>query len=117
LVERGPKRENNLIFPKDKNGNCFLPKQYYRNLPNGEMQDRKWLVYSVSTDKVLCFSCKLFTKKIPIGLLASEGLNDWHNIFDRLKSHERSTHHIESNDKMDGVGKKIEIKVDHRCKS
>lgn len=31
-----------------------------------------------------------------MGFLAEGGLNDWHNISNRLKSHERSKQHIES---------------------
>ena len=55
LVEKGPKREVNVIFPKDDFGRCFSSKHYLRDLPNGEKQDRKWLVYSVSLDKIFCF--------------------------------------------------------------
>ena len=76
LVERGPKRNNNVIFPKDHSDRCFAMKHYFRDLPNGEKQDRKWLVYSASLDKVFCFCCKLFSKKHLMGQLAEEGLND-----------------------------------------
>ncbi|KAM6556436.1 hypothetical protein CsatB_003455 [Cannabis sativa] len=97
IVERGPKRVIKDEFTRDAFGRNFSSWHYIRELQNGEKQDRKWLIYSVSLDKVFCFCCKLFaTKKHLVGFLAEGGFNDWHNISDRLKSHERSTQHIES---------------------
>ncbi|XP_060974664.1 uncharacterized protein LOC133039745 [Cannabis sativa] len=97
IVERGPKRVIKDEFTRDAFGRNFSSWHYIRELPNGEKQDRKWLIYSVSLDKVFCFCCKLFaTKKHLVGFLAEGGFSDWHNISDRLKSHERSTQHIES---------------------
>lgn len=60
LVERGPRRDTNISFPKDDLGRSFNSSHYIRVLQNGEKQDRRWLVYSVSLDKVYCFCCKLF---------------------------------------------------------
>ncbi|XP_062014047.1 uncharacterized protein LOC133730483 [Rosa rugosa] len=111
LVERGPKRDNNVIFPKDKCDRCFSSKHYFRELPNGEKQERKWLVYSVSLDKVFCFCCKLFAKKHLVGQLADEGANDWHNISDRLKSHERSRYHIGSMTSWMELAKRLKLKL------
>ncbi|XP_062011182.1 uncharacterized protein LOC133727793 [Rosa rugosa] len=111
LVERGPKRDNNVIFPKDKCDRCFSSKHYFRELPNGEKQERKWLVYSVSLDKVFCFCCKLFAKKHLVGQLADEGVNDWHNISDRLKSHERSRYHIGSMTSWMELAKRLKLKL------
>ncbi|XP_062104079.1 uncharacterized protein LOC133815238 [Humulus lupulus] len=97
IVERGPKRVIKEEFTRDAFGRNFSSWHYIRELPNGEKQDMKWLIYSVSLDKVFCFCCKLFaTKKHLVGFLAEGGFNDWHNISERLKSHERSTQHIES---------------------
>lgn len=64
LVERGPKRDNNVIFPKNHSDRCFAMKHYFRDLPNREKQDRKWLVYSVSLDKVFGFAVNCFQKSI-----------------------------------------------------
>lgn len=36
LVERGHKRDSNVIFPKDHLDRCFTIKHYFRDLPNGE---------------------------------------------------------------------------------
>ncbi|XP_020240896.1 zinc finger MYM-type protein 5-like [Asparagus officinalis] len=41
LVERGPKRNDNLDFPKDSEGRHFSSTHYIRNLSNGEHHDRK----------------------------------------------------------------------------
>nr|XP_028960141.1 uncharacterized protein LOC114825575 [Malus domestica] len=50
LVERGPKRVDDVAFPKDNSDMYFSSVHYIRKLPNGETQDRKWLVYSCSLD-------------------------------------------------------------------
>ncbi|XP_060959309.1 uncharacterized protein LOC115720250 [Cannabis sativa] len=96
LVERGPKRVNDVTYIKDAFGRSFSSTHYTRDLPNREKQDRKWLVYSVSQNKVFCFCCKLFSTKHHVGHFADEGINDWHNISERLRSHEKNKHHIMS---------------------
>ncbi|XP_050122904.1 uncharacterized protein LOC126600361 [Malus sylvestris] len=94
LVERGSKRVDDVAFLKDNSGRHFSSVHYIRKLPNGEMQDRKWLVYSCSLDIVFCFCCKLF-KQIGIKTyLDNEGLKDWKNIGQRLTTHETSNEHI-----------------------
>ncbi|XP_040364313.1 zinc finger MYM-type protein 1-like [Rosa chinensis] len=98
-------REINVtdVFPQS------ITSENYR--PNGEKQERKWLVYSVSLDKVFCFCCKLFAKKHLVGQLADEGVNDWHNISDRLKSHERSRYHIGSMTSWMELAKRLKLKL------
>ena len=62
LVEKGPIRNNDDNFLKDDHGRHFSSVHYLRSLPNGEKQDRKWLMYSHMSHKVYCFCCKLFKK-------------------------------------------------------
>ncbi|XP_042466060.1 zinc finger MYM-type protein 1-like [Zingiber officinale] len=97
LVERGPKRDACTLFPKDSTNRHFNVLHYKRILSNGEENDRRWLLYSISLDKIFCFCCKLFKKqKHKIGTqLANEGYNDWHNLSHCLTSHEASKEHME----------------------
>ena len=49
------------------------------------------MVYSIKNNSLYCFCCKLFSQK-PYKLI-SDGLNDWKNCSNVLKSHENSPEH------------------------
>lgn len=50
IVKRGPVQGKSLNYPKDGKNKSFLGYHFNRLLPNGEIVERKWLVYSVITN-------------------------------------------------------------------
>lgn len=70
---------------------------YHRKLSNGDMIDRKWVIYSKVKDSVYCFSCKIFQKNSQNdSRLIYNGLRDWKHLSEKLKSHESSKIHFQS---------------------
>ena len=79
-------------FPKDGNGRHFASSHYSRKLANNEIIPRRWLVYSISKDRIFCFCCRLFDSQSASNLV-SEGYNNWKHLSDILKMHENSVSH------------------------
>ena len=63
LVEKGPIRDDDISFLKDRNPRHLSTSYYIRKLPNRKRHERRWLIYSKDFDKVHCFCCKLFNTK------------------------------------------------------
>ncbi|KAL6545318.1 hypothetical protein OROGR_009192 [Orobanche gracilis] len=96
LAKKGPIRETDTTFPKDKLGRHFASHHYVRKLRNGDCIDRRWLVYSKELDRAFCFCCKLFKMTHSKSQLATEGINDWKHLGDTLVMHENSPDHMRS---------------------
>lgn len=98
LVERGPIRvlkDVDFQFPRSGKRNRRFRKRFYtRFLPNGDKQDRPWLVYSISLNKVFCFCCKLFKTHHMLTGFAEDGIDDWVNLGAKLEKHELSKDHM-----------------------
>uniref|UniRef100_A0A672ZBF4 TTF-type domain-containing protein n=1 Tax=Sphaeramia orbicularis TaxID=375764 RepID=A0A672ZBF4_9TELE len=95
LVTRGPVQVKDVVFPqnKEKAPRRFTKENYYMVMKNGEKIQRTWLIYSVSSDSVFCFACKLFGKQ-DNAALTKGGFRNWKNLAGHLKDHEYSKTHI-----------------------
>jgi hypothetical protein len=83
IVKLGPMQIKNCDFPPNEGypKRRFSVYYYYRKLPNNEVVDRQWLVYSMTKYYVNCFACKLFSEEIINDnnydcRLANNGFND-----------------------------------------
>lgn len=87
-----------------------LPKDRYRKfpinifsytLPNGEVVDRDWLVWSRCKNALFCFPCRLFSKLVgdqrsylaSVTGYTSEGNQRWKKLYDRIPQHQNSIDH------------------------
>ena len=86
-----PRTAHKDAYPVNSAGRKFHDNlQYKRRLPNGETDDRHWLVYSSVADRLFCFCCKLFSNRLG-GSLATTSFSDWKHVGRCLSEHKKST--------------------------
>ncbi|XP_071690513.1 uncharacterized protein [Rutidosis leptorrhynchoides] len=110
LVEKGPKRDNNIVSGPYTKNRRFCATLYTRTLPNLEKCDRPWLVYSKELDKIFCFCCKIFRKGQPRGGLAGKGYKNWHHAPEKLGIHETTRVHLANMSKWYDMRKRLKLK-------
>ncbi|KAG8558188.1 hypothetical protein GDO81_016897 [Engystomops pustulosus] len=93
LVLHGPQQVKRFRYPKDGSKRSFDRKHYNRELPNKEITERQWLMYSASKDAVYCFCCKIFPPRFIVAALCSTGTSDWRNLVRNLATHEKTDYH------------------------
>lgn len=64
---------------------------FKRTLPNGEIGDRKWVMYSIKQGSIYCFMCKLFSSHFNSPFV-SKGFDKWKKC-EKLSEHENSIDH------------------------
>nr|XP_022906932.1 zinc finger MYM-type protein 1-like [Onthophagus taurus] len=98
LIQLGPTKKQNVLYPSDDNGRKFSDTYYYRKMPSSESVPRDWLMYSEKSNSVFCFCCKLFTchslENINTSRLITTGYSKWQNLSQTLHSHETSLAHL-----------------------
>jgi hypothetical protein len=94
LIEKGPIRKKTIIFKKDENSRHFSCAHYSRKTNNGELRDKKWLVYSKYIDTIFCFCCNIFKSINCKSYFAHDGFRNWRHINVILVEHETSDEHI-----------------------
>ncbi|XP_071056599.1 uncharacterized protein [Onthophagus taurus] len=53
LIQLGPTKKQNVLYPPDDNGRKFSDTYYYRKMPNSESVLRDWLMYSEKSNSNL----------------------------------------------------------------
>lgn len=95
----GPKKCQNLDlnfkeYPNTDNRHFSL-NYVKRQLTNGTVVDRDWVIFSPSLQSALCFVCKLFGSSIQnVEVFRSSGFKDWKNCGRSFSQHETCKQHI-----------------------
>ncbi|XP_065662505.1 zinc finger MYM-type protein 1-like [Hydra vulgaris] len=80
-----------IDFPYSLERRRFSLNYYNRKMKNGEIFERTWLIYSLNSNNVFCFCCKLF------GITSSpfrQRMNTWEGLSKKLKEHETCSAHF-----------------------
>lgn len=94
LLNRPCQPADDFVYPCT-NGRRYSKAWFWRTLPDGSRQQRKWLSYSKSSDKLFCIYCMLFGGPVTADskVWVQQGFNTWSNISRDLPNHETSGVH------------------------
>lgn len=86
--------KNSSIIAKNQ-GRNFTAQHLKRELANGEVVDRNWVVYSPSKNSIFCFMCRLFQTSASAAsdVFATNGFTDFHNTQRAFQRHENAKSH------------------------
>jgi hypothetical protein len=84
---------DDFTFPLTNGRHCRRS-HFYRSLPDGTNQQRKWLSYSISSDRLYCIHCMLFGGPSSDSTVwVGTGYNSWGNSQRDLVMHESTLLH------------------------
>lgn len=88
-----------LTFPHDEHENRSFPiSVFQKTLPNKEIVQRDWFVWSTLKKALFCFPCCLFLRDDefePSGFCRNGIGNNWRKLYDKIENHERNTKDLE----------------------
>ncbi|XP_078542257.1 zinc finger MYM-type protein 1-like [Lissotriton helveticus] len=93
----GPFRIATRQDPKAKGDVRQLSKEwFYKVMPNGEKVLRSWMVYSLVSDKLYCFCCRLFASNHATDTTSKfvTGFQTWWKLSPKVHNHETSEEHL-----------------------
>jgi len=86
-------------FPHDEHENRYFPiSLFQKTLPNKEIVQRDWLVWSTLNKSLFCFPCCLFVKddEFEPSSFCRNGIgNNWRKLYEKIDNYEGNKKHIE----------------------
>ena len=100
IVECGPEKYQHKSGPFrptcDKDDRSFTKQWFEKRSTNGEVVQRKWLLYSPHKNVCYCFVCFLFSNEQPSSasnFSQEKGFSTWRKLNPRIPDHEKSPSH------------------------
>lgn len=78
---------------------CLTSAWFYCTLTNGTRYVRKWMIYSISKNKLYCFRCRLFASQEDTSKQFVSGFDQWWKLNPKVSQHESSTDHLSNLEK------------------
>ncbi|XP_050548310.1 zinc finger MYM-type protein 1-like, partial [Daktulosphaira vitifoliae] len=72
---------------------------FYASLPDGTKFLRKWMVFSLSTNKLYCFCCRIFATDDDLEKKFVSGFDRWWKLNPKVTQHESSNEHLSNFEK------------------